>query len=94
LEPQATPESTVTNATRTISPRNSNFTGLILAIIKHLGAEILLNLSNEEVYIPDPMEGAFAATDQGEQLVAVEVGAIRHLRPIVVEVHFVLGGYD
>lgn len=33
------------------------------------------------------MEEAIAATDQGKQLLAVEVAGIRHLRPIVTETH-------
>jgi len=33
------------------------------------------------------VEGAVAAADQGEQLLAVEVATIRHLWPIVAEAH-------
>jgi hypothetical protein len=33
------------------------------------------------------VEGAVAAAEQGEQLVAVEVAVIRHLGPVVMESH-------
>ena len=49
--------------------------------------QILLNLMNEEVYIPDCVKGAVTAADQAEQLLAVEVAVILHLGPIVTEAH-------
>jgi hypothetical protein len=55
--------------------------------VNYLGAEIIFNLSNEEVYIPNSMEGAVAAADQGGQLLAVKVIAIWHLGPIVTKTH-------
>lgn len=55
--------------------------------VNDLATEILFNLSNKQIYIPNSAEGAVAAADQGEELLAIEVAAIRHLRPIVTDVH-------
>jgi hypothetical protein len=40
------------------------------------------------------VEGAVAAADQGKQLLAVEVSAIWHLGPIVLDVRIIFDGHD
>jgi hypothetical protein len=40
------------------------------------------------------VEGAVAAADQGMQLLAVEVSAIWHLGPIVLDVRIIFDGHD
>ena len=52
--------------------------------VNRLGAEILPNLSNKEIY--NFAKGAIAAANQGKQLLAVAVAAIRHLGPIVLDI--------
>lgn len=55
--------------------------------VDHLRVETLLNLSDEQLYIPHSVEGAVISVHEGEQLFAVEVVAIRHLGPVVIEGH-------
>jgi len=55
--------------------------------VNHLGVEILLNLSNKEVYIPSLVEWVVAAADQAEELLAIEVTAIPHNGPIILDIH-------
>lgn len=53
--------------------------------INYLGAQILLDFINEQVYIPFVLKWTNTTADQGEEMITVKIATIRHLRPFVTE---------